>query len=637
MALPAWGPWWRRRCGLAAAPGRPAGPGGRGCSGRGGGRRAGGRGGGALAPALVALALVLEGCAQVVEPATPPVVPATAAEAAEVRQAPEPQEGAPPRRGPLRDLDAGSGGECGGEEGSCAAAAAAPTAAGVLPAAPSDEGTVRWQPKTLSVVLPCAGEGAFVLKTARAVAKSVPGGSGGGVLSEIVVVDDGSSPPVSSLLSKELRAELGIRIVRHKRSKGLIQAKSAGAAASSGDVIVFFDCHVAPQPGWHSQFLEAMAENYRRIVVPAITDLDVDTWEQRSNQVAVSKCYLTWDADFKWFQSSTRHIPILSGGLLGISRRWWTETGGYDEQMVNWGGENIDQSLRTWLCGGEIVALPQAEVAHMWRKEEDVRTQANYHVDVMSVLQNRARAAKGWYGNFTGKLHHYPAMAHIALEDLDVSGFHAVRERLSCRPFAWFLWRFKEIYEDAGLLPEETFKLQHRSGLCLTYLGPAGTHPQGHDKVELLDCAQRRETPWVTGPLDPQRWHLANRDDRGRCCSGFRAWNTDQCLSSVGDPGTHICEVSGRSDQLWRLTGSAGKERFAAGQLVWGPHGVCLTRSKKGRLLIAKCKERSDKEGKAPSLAWQKVAVEVPLETTLYKQAKQQQPELFREPRYSEA
>ena len=26
----------------------------------------------------------------------------------------------------------------------------------------------------------------------------------------------------------------------------------------------------------------------------------------------------------------------------------WKETGGYDKNMLGWGGENIDQSLRTW-------------------------------------------------------------------------------------------------------------------------------------------------------------------------------------------------------------------------------------------------------------------------------------------------
>ena len=29
-------------------------------------------------------------------------------------------------------------------------------------------------------------------------------------------------------------------------------AKSAGAAAATGDLIVFFDCHVAPQGRWYS-------------------------------------------------------------------------------------------------------------------------------------------------------------------------------------------------------------------------------------------------------------------------------------------------------------------------------------------------------------------------------------------------
>ena len=33
--------------------------------------------------------------------------------------------------------------------------------------------------------------------------------------------------------------------------------------------------------------------------------------------------------------------------------------------MRAWGGENIDQSLRTWLCGGEIVYAEGSRVAFL--------------------------------------------------------------------------------------------------------------------------------------------------------------------------------------------------------------------------------------------------------------------------------
>lgn len=66
----------------------------------------------------------------------------------------------------------------------------------------------------------------------------------------------------------------------------------------------------------------------------------------------------------------------MSGGLLALSRRWWEETGGYDTKMVAWGGENIDQSLRSWLCGGRIEVADGAYVAHMWRDPKNPKTVA---------------------------------------------------------------------------------------------------------------------------------------------------------------------------------------------------------------------------------------------------------------------
>lgn len=42
--------------------------------------------------------------------------------------------------------------------------------------------------------------------------------------------------------------------------------------------------------------------------------------------------------------------------------------------MIAWGGENIDQSLRSWLCGGRIELAAGAYVAHMWRDPSNPKT-----------------------------------------------------------------------------------------------------------------------------------------------------------------------------------------------------------------------------------------------------------------------
>merc|ERR1719183_3433998 len=102
------------------------------------------------------------------------------------------------------------------------------------------------------------------------------------------------------------------------------------------------------------------------MVVPQITALDVDTWTEVRGGGGMAKCYLTWDVDFKWVDSEDPYMPAISGGLLGLSNRMWRETGGYDKFMLGWGGENLDQSLRMWLCGGEILAASRSRVAHMW-------------------------------------------------------------------------------------------------------------------------------------------------------------------------------------------------------------------------------------------------------------------------------
>jgi len=302
-----------------------------------------------------------------------------------------------------------------------------------------------------------------------------------------------------------------------------------------------------------------------------------------------------------------------------MSRRWWQETGGYDKEMLGWGGENLDQSLRVWLCGGEIVMAPNSEVAHMWR-DGSQKTRARYHL-VGDTQRNRARAVYAWYGEFASKLQHYPNFAsrHPMADGSpwygDLGDFQKVRDRLAgCRSFAWFLKRFHDIYEDGGLLPPEVFMLrEEKSGKCLWFQGHAGTSGSGQEGAALEPCNEQDDRFF---------WHLGNADRRtGKCCSGLRAWNTDQCLRGGQGGGkaiTGICSVAGNDQgQGWALTSS--------GQLQRG--GSCLGPGDSPDSLVeGTCLSFRGRGG----AKWTKLATKMPLETELYRKALREHPDVFR-------
>jgi len=472
---------------------------------------------------------------------------------------------------------------------------------------------LAWSPRTISVVLPCAQESEYALKTVQSVFDSTPSK----LLHEIVVVDDGSSPPLAKQhLTPDVQALYKVKLLRHENTVGLIGAKKTGGDGASGDILVFFDCHVAPQKNWYEDFLTLIAVNYRRMVIPDITSLDVNTWTQVPRSGGLSKCYVTWDGDFKWGGTNDMYMGMLSGGLLGMSRRWWQETGGYDSMMMGWGGENIDQGVRVWLCGGEIVAAPNSKVAHMWRSG-DPKTSAKYK-RVGDVLMNRARAVNAWFGEFAEKLDSFPKFHDRKQRGGkkwfgNMGTFQEVRDRLKCRPFAWYLRRFKAVYEDAGIIPDEIFMIEAvEGGKCLYFQGPAGTSGAGSEGVLLKDC---------DASDDRFFWHLGNRNSRGECCSGLRAWNTDQCFA--GDQGkgtkgiTSVCDVSGADRrQSWSLSSEG---HLKQGSLCLGPG------SGSKPLASSPCRTfQSDKP------TFRKLSVVVPLETKLYRKSQEENPDMFR-------
>ena len=111
---------------------------------------------------------------------------------------------------------------------------------------------------TLSVVLPCAFEHGLMIQTIKSVYEATPPD----VLHEIVVVDDGSAPALKGTFPTATR-DYKVKWLRHEHTRGLIQAKSTGGDAATGDVIVFFDCHVKPDENYWKSMVRLIERSYR--------------------------------------------------------------------------------------------------------------------------------------------------------------------------------------------------------------------------------------------------------------------------------------------------------------------------------------------------------------------------------------
>lgn len=146
----------------------------------------------------------------------------------------------------------------------------------------------RYDGKTLSVILPCGFEHEYFERTTKSVIAATPND----VLEEVIVLDDASQPPL-----KFTQMQPKTKVIRHSGPPlGLIGAKQMGAEAAKGDIVVFLDCHVKPALGWWEPIIREIAENPKRVVVPMITQLNVETWVESGRPQGnggMSKCYLT--------------------------------------------------------------------------------------------------------------------------------------------------------------------------------------------------------------------------------------------------------------------------------------------------------------------------------------------------------
>lgn len=293
---------------------------------------------------------------------------------------------------------------------------------------------------TVSVIIPYLHENyTLIERTVGSLLANTPEN----LLDQILLIDDANDEEFS--YASKLHA-LHPKVVVHRNSErqGLIKAKVTGAAMTTSPVIVFLEPHCIANRQWLEPLLTQLAAEPQSVAVPII---DIIPEANTDEYTYVSPMYggFDWNLVFNW--GDTVHsrnsswkepeafpMPALSGGLFAITRDWWLKSGTYDSKMTEWGGENIEQSLRIWRCGGAIRALPCSRVGHMFREKRPyifhgeasrINNERVAAVWLENHIVDAARSDKGQYGD----------LSHAGSIDERL----ALKKSLGCKNMDWYL------------------------------------------------------------------------------------------------------------------------------------------------------------------------------------------------------
>ncbi|KHN88902.1 putative N-acetylgalactosaminyltransferase 7 [Toxocara canis] len=385
------------------------------------------------------------------------------------------------------------------------------------------------------------------------------------LIKEIILVDDFSDKGhLKDRLDKYIKQFNGkVKVVRNSEREGLIRTRSIGAEHASGDVVIFLDAHCEVNINWLPPLLAPIRHNRKVMTVPVIDGIDMHTWAYRRVYGSADRHFrgiFEWgllyketeitkeEARRRKYNSQPFRSPTHAGGLFAIEKKWFEELGYYDPGLQIWGGEQYELSFKIWQCGGGILFVPCSHVGHVYRSHMPYGFGKLSGKPVIST--NMVRVIKTWMDGY-GKYYYIREPSAKHRSPGDISAQVALRERLHCKSFKWYMEKVAyDVLSSYPLLPENHVwgeaKNLHTSK-CLDTMGRAipgivGVSPchgyGGHQLMRLNVKGQLAQGEWC---ITPQ----GNKLQTGHCRKGtvdgpfqydevtqqIKYVSTDKCLT----------------------------------------------------------------------------------------------------------
>ncbi|XP_045172732.1 polypeptide N-acetylgalactosaminyltransferase 5-like [Mercenaria mercenaria] len=301
----------------------------------------------------------------------------------------------------------------------------------------------------MGVVIPFKNEHlSILLRTVYSILYNTPEH----LLKEIVLVDDGSvNSELKSILDVHLANLPKVRVLRLRKSVGLMMARQAGINSLDAEYFVCLDCHMEVLPGWIEPLLSRLLEEPKALLCSNVGSIDRHTFKLHHAEIwqilyifpfllfnldTTSAKYKKSFVDSRGSDADPFPFGIIQGMMIVMRKSWFQQLGGFDPGMKIWGSEQMELSIKVWTCGGRVEMIPCSFVAHMFRR--NVWKMKNEGV------ANILRVAEVWLDDHKYKIHKYYHNRRKQIDIGDVSDRIRIRKENNCKPFNFYLDKIRE-------------------------------------------------------------------------------------------------------------------------------------------------------------------------------------------------